>query len=320
MLTRRSLIVGVSGLCVAAAGAASRFGSEQRSKTTVAFEIPRGACDTHVHVIGDPRNFPMSRDRDYTPAAATTDELLEMLTFLRLDRAVIVTPTVYDGDNSATLAAIRQLGQDRARGVALVDQTTSSGILDSLREAGIAGIRLFLAGAGVFDSAAAARHLKNAISLAEPRAWHLDIATPPDVIAALFPQLASCPVPLVLDTFGWVAGGVEQPGFDQILSLVRTGRAYVKFSEPYRLSQKAPDYRDLVPVVDALLAANPDRLLWGSGWPNVSGPVPGRAKTDLTPNLLIDAGQLLNEFAVWVPDAQIRHKILVENPARLYGF
>jgi predicted TIM-barrel fold metal-dependent hydrolase len=113
---------------------------------------------------------------------------------------------------------------------------------------------------------------------------------------------------------------VEQPGFDSVLSLIKSGPAYVKLSEPYRLSKKGPNYSDLAPVVQALLAANPDRLLWGSGWPHLSGAVPGRPKTDITPDLPIDAGQLLNGFAAWVPDVETRRKILVENPARLYGF
>lgn len=319
MLTRRSLVAGVSGLYVAAR-ASRLLAAAGNLKTSVSFEVPRGACDTHVHVIGDPAEFPMSREREYTPPAATADQLLEVQKFLKLDRVVIVTPEIYD-DNSATLAAIKQLGLERARGVALVAANTPSETLDSMRTGGIAGIRLFLVGAGAFNPAAAAKHLDDAIEMAKSRVWHLQIATPPDVIAALANQLASCPVPVVLDTFGWVAGGVEQPGFETILSLMRSGRAYVKFAQPYRISKKSPNYEDLIPVVRALLAANPDRLLWGSGWPNVrSEGVPGRAKTDLSPNLPVDVANLLNLLAVWVPDGETRRKILVDNPARLYGF
>jgi predicted TIM-barrel fold metal-dependent hydrolase len=262
----------------------------------------------------------MSPEREYTPPPATADQLLEVQKFLKLDRVVIVTPGIYD-DNSATLAAIKQLGLDRARGVAFVAANTPSETLDSMRASGIAGIRLFLAGTGAFNPAAAAKHLDEAVDIAKPRTWHLQIATPPDVIAALATQLASCPVPVVLDTFGWVAGGVEQPGFETILSLMRSGRAYVKFTQPYRISNNPPNYEDLLPVIRALLAANPDRLLWGSGWPNVrSEGLPGRAKTDLAPNLPVDAANLLNLLAVWVPDGETRRKILVDNPARLYGF
>jgi predicted TIM-barrel fold metal-dependent hydrolase len=319
MLTRRSVIAGLSGLCVATIRTSRAIATGQLPKTSVTFEVPRGACDSHVHVIGKPEEFPMSRDRDNTPPPATADELRDLLQFLNFDRVVIVTPDIYGTDNSATLAAIKELGQDRARGVAWIDETTSPELLDSMRAAGIAGIRVHIGGKD-FDAAVAANRLQAKFDLAKKRGWHLEFSEPPDVVAALAPQLASSPVPLVFTYFGWAAGGVDQPGFDSVLSLIKSGPAYVKLSEPYRLSKKGPNYSDLAPVVQALLAANPDRLLWGSGWPYLSGAVPGRPKTDITPDLPIDAGQLLNGFAAWVPDVETRRKILVENPARLYGF
>ena len=321
MLTRRTMFAVASGLCASMAHLKRSNAAGPQSKTAVAFEVPRGACDTHVHIIGDPVEFPMAPDRDYTPPSATADELLEVQRSLKLDRVVIVTATIYGNDNASTLAAIRQIGRDRARGVALVDETASSAALDSLARAGITGFRLLIDEAELSKPGAAARRLRRATDLAKSRGWHLQISTPPDVTSALAAQLVSSPVPLVFDYFAWAAGGVDQPGFDAVLSLVKTGRAYVKLSGPYRLSKDPPAYPDLAPVVHALLAANPDRLLWGSGWPHVdSSDSSGRAKTDLAPNLPVDAGQLLNLFATWVPDAETRRKILVDNPARLYGF
>lgn len=316
MLTRRAVLMKLSAIA-AAFSSRQVYAASPSSQTTVAFDVPSGACDAHVHLIGEPAKYPMSGERDYTPPPATTDELVQLLKHLTFDRVVIVTPTIYGNDNSVTLDAIEQLGRERARGVAFITESTSSATLDSMKERGIAGIRLFLRGAGIFNPGAAAKHLQSMTDLAKERGWHLQIATPPDVIGALAAQLAASPVPLVLDTFGWVAGGVEQHGFDALLSLVKSGRAYVKLAEPYRISKKSPDYHDLVPVVQAFLAANPDRLLWGSGWPHVdSASSSGR----VAPNLPIDAGHLLNLFARWVPDAEARRKILVENPARLYGF
>jgi len=262
----------------------------------------------------------MSPDRDYTPPPATADELKEMLRFLNFDRVVIITPAIYDTANSATLAAIRQLGKDRARGVAWVAEGTPSKVLDSMAENGIAGIRVSLyQGRGV-TAESIAKRLQAKVDLAKKHRWHLQIATPPDVIAAVEAQLASSPVSVVLDTFGWVEGGVAQPGFNAVLSLVKSGKAYIKLAEPYRLSKQGPDYSDLIPVVQALVGANPDRVLWGSGWPHVSGSAPGRGKEDVSPDLPLDSGHLLNLFAAWVPDAETRDKILVDNPARLYGF
>jgi predicted TIM-barrel fold metal-dependent hydrolase len=321
MLTRRTIMTGALGALGGLFGwiANLRRGYSSEPKTSVAFAVPRGACDTHVHVVGDPAKFPMSPDRDYTPPPATAKQLGEALKFLNLDRAVIVTPTIYGSDNSATLAAIAQLGPHRARGVGLVDPGTSAATLDAMKEAGIVGVRLFLGAAGTSNIAAAAKRLQAKIDLARQRQWHLQISTPPDVVAALAVQFAASPVPLVLDAFGWIAGGIDQPGFNAILSLLKSGQVYVKLAEPYRVSKRAPDYPDLEPVVQAFVRANPDRLVWGSGWPHVDSASPAGRKS-VAPNLPVDAGHLINLFAKWVPDAETRHKILVENPARLYGF
>jgi predicted TIM-barrel fold metal-dependent hydrolase len=326
MLTRRTLVTmtGALGALAALGGlfgwiANLRRGYSSVRATPVAFELPRGACDAHVHVVGDPAEFPMSPERDYTPPTATATQLIQALKFLTLDRVVIVTPTIYGSDNSATLAAIAQLGPHRARGVGLVDETTSSATLDSMKEAGTVGIRLFFPSSETSNTAAAAKRLQAKINLARQRQWHLQISAPPDVVAALTAQFVGSPVPLVLDAFGWIAGGVDQPGFSAILSLLKSGHAYVKLAEPYRVSKLAPDYQDLEPVIKAFVRANPDRVLWGSGWPHVNSASPN-GRTSVAPNLAVDTGHLINLFAKWVPDAETRYKILVENPARVYEF
>jgi len=320
MLTRRSLIAALSGWCVVASGTSRAAAAGPMPKTPVAFEVPRGACDTHVHVIGEPAKFPMSPDRDATPLPATAEQLRQMLQFLHLDRVVIVTPDVYGTDNSATLAAIRWLGQARARGVAWVADDTPSEALERLRTLGITGIRVSLNQGETSTPAVAEKRLQALFELTKRYDWHLEAAMPPEVVAALAGTLTAAPVPVVLHTFGWVEGGIQQSGFDAVLALVKSGRIYVKLSEPYRLSKEGPDYPDLAPVAHALVAANPDRLLWGSGWPYLSGRAPGRTKDDPAPPLPVDAGQLLNAFSRWVPDGPTRHKILVDNPARLYRF
>jgi predicted TIM-barrel fold metal-dependent hydrolase len=110
--------------------------------------------------------------------------------------------------------------------------------------------------------------------------------------------------------------GPQQPGFAELVELVRSRKAYVKISGAYRASKLAPDYADVVPLAKALIAADPDRVLWGTDWPHPNGRMP----TDVTPLLQIDDGRLLNQLAVWAPDPAIRKKILVNNPARLYAF
>jgi predicted TIM-barrel fold metal-dependent hydrolase len=130
-------------------------------------------------------------------------------------------------------------------------------------------------------------------------------------------------VPVVFDHFGGAqaAEGPGQPGFAELVALVRSGKAYVKISGAYRASQQMPDYADVVPLAKALITANPDRVVWGTDWPHPDAAVRrGRKPTDISPPVPIDDVRLLNQLPVWVPDPAIRQKILVENPARLYGF
>jgi predicted TIM-barrel fold metal-dependent hydrolase len=192
-----------------------------------------------------------------------------------------------------------------------------------MNAAGIRGIRINLATGGINDPAVARQRLRAAIDRAKGRNWHVQIYSNLPVIAALKSELAQSPAPLVLDHFAGAqaALGVDQPGFADVVELVRSGKTYIKISGAYRASKAAPDYADVLPFAKALIAANPDRLVWGTDWPHPDAVTPpGKKPTDVTPLLQIDDGRLLNLLAVWTPDAAIRQKILVANPARLYGF
>jgi predicted TIM-barrel fold metal-dependent hydrolase len=128
---------------------------------------------------------------------------------------------------------------------------------------------------------------------------------------------------VVFDHFGGAqaALGIRQPGFDALLGLVRSGKAYVKISGAYRSSNAGPDYADVAPLAKALIAANPRRILWGTDWPHPdSAAVAGRTLTDIAPLLPIDDGRVMNQLVAWAPGADQRRTILVENPARLYDF
>jgi predicted TIM-barrel fold metal-dependent hydrolase len=143
------------------------------------------------------------------------------------------------------------------------------------------------------------------------------------MIAAVSDLVASSTVPVVFDHFGGAqaALGTGQPGFSALVGLVKSGAAYIKISAAYRSSEHAPDYADIVPFAQALIAANAQRVLWGTDWPHPNpAPPPGGKATDVTPFLIVDDGRLLNQLTVWAPDANVRRTILVENPARLYGF
>ena len=241
---------------------------------------------------------------------------------LHVQRVVIVTPSVYGTDNSATLYGMQARGAD-ARGVAVIDDATPERALDEMHRAGVRGIRLNLATAGINDPAVGRQRLQAAIARVSRRNWHVQINTNLAMIAAVKDVVAGASVPIVFDHFGGAEAqrGVEQPGFADLIALVRSGRAYIKISGAYRSSTRAPDYADVVPLARALIAANPDRVVWGTDWPHPdSATRPGRAPTEVTPLLQIDDGRLLNQLPVWAPDPLIRKKILVDNPVRLYAF
>ena len=324
MITRREAIkaglaMGVSGLV---AGVRPGFASVPLPKTKVSFDVPPGACDCHVHVFGDPKQYPFFSGRTYSPETASVEQLRQLLSSLRLERVVIVQPSVYGTDNSCTLDGMRALGE-RSRGVAVIDDKTSDADLDAMGKVGIRGIRLNLATAGITDPAVARQRFQNAVARAQKRGWHIQFNTQPTIIEALNDMFLASPVPIVIDHFGGATGkgGVQQPGFGALVGLVKSGKAYVKISGGADLVSTQSDLADVGPLARALVAANPQRILWGTNWPHPgSNPLPGRKPTDLAVHVQVDDGMVLNLLPAWVPDAATRRLILVDNPARLYGW
>jgi len=318
LLRRRDLMLGASAAGLAAIGI-----GRAAAMTPLNFTLPQGACDCHVHVVGNPARYPMAAGRFYTPPEASPQALLDLQRALGLERVVLIQPSFYGADNAFMLDALRQLGLGRARAVAVVDEATPDTALMAMRAAGVRGIRINLETAGLHDPAVAHERLLAAIARCRPLGWHIQLYTKPTIIAALQDELAASPVPIVFDHFAGAdaALGVAQTGFDAVLALVRSGKAYVKLSAPYRESAKGPPYDDIGPLAAALAAANPARLLWGSDWPHPDGArVPGRAATDIAPFLAIDDGLVLNLLPRWIPDSGARRMILADNPKQLYGF
>jgi predicted TIM-barrel fold metal-dependent hydrolase len=321
MLTRRSVL-----LSSIAAGAAMRsngaFAAASQPSTAVNFDIPAGACDCHTHIHGDPAKFPFFAGRVYTPEPASPEEMSALHKALHIERVVIVTPSVYGPDNSATLFGMKARGAN-ARGVAVIDDKTSEADLDTLQQAGFRGIRLNLATGGVSDPNVGRARFSAAVERMKARSWHVQLYTTLAMITAIKELVAASPAPAVFDHFGGAnaALGVEQPGFADLVELVKSGKAYVKISGAYRASKLAPDYPDAAPLAKALIEANPDRIIWGTDWPHPNSvTLPGKQVSDVTPLFQIDDGRLFNQLPVWAPDAAVRKKILVDNPARLYGF
>ena len=324
MLTRREVLIGTAAAAAATLvrGGTAVFASASQPSTPVNFDIPPGACDTHTHVFGDPRRFPFAAARNYTPEQASVAEMRALHKALHTDRVVIVHPSVYGTDNSCTLDGIKQLGSI-ARGIAVIDERTPESALDEMDRAGIRGIRVNLETSGQSDPAVGRQRFQEAVDRIKRRSkWHIQVYTRLSVIEGIKDQVMAAPMPVVFDHFGGAqaALGVSQPGFDTLLNLVRAGKAYVKISAPYRSSMKPPDYADVAPIAKALIGANPQRMLWGSDWPHPAAPVAHRTVTDITPLWQVDDGLIFNQLPLWAPDAALRKTILVENPAKLYGF
>ena len=319
MPTRRQVLLGGAAMAVLSGTLLARA---SQPATAVDFDVPPGACDCHTHIHGDPREFPMFSGRVYTPEAALPEEMAQLHKALHIRRVVIVTPSIYGTDNSATLWGMRARGAD-ARGVAVIDDKTPESDLDAMAAAGVRGIRLNLATGGHNDPAAGRRRFEQAAERLQRRGWHIQMYTNLAVISALKDAVAASPVPVVFDHFGGAkaALGLEQPGFADLVALVRSGKAYVKISGAYRASEQGPEYRDAAPLARALIAANAERILWGTDWPHPnSAPLAGYGAMDVRPLFAIDDGKLFNQLPLWAPDSAVRKAILVDNPARLYAF
>jgi predicted TIM-barrel fold metal-dependent hydrolase len=317
MLTRRELLTG------AAAAAAVAFRSQSApAGPDVAFLMPVGATDCHAHIFCDEKAFPLFAGRTYTPEPASVGELQALHRRMNIERVVFIQPSVYGTDNTCLLAAIREVGS-RARGVAVVDDKTPDAEIDTLFRSGVRGLRINLETTGQTDPALARERFQAAVKRIGDRHMHIQMFTRPPVIDAIKDLVAAAPVTVVFDHFGGAQaeGGVQQPGFDALVSLVQSGKAYVKISAPYRGSTAAPDYADMAPLAKALAAANLQRVLWGSDWPHPNtSPDAVDTVTGISPRMKVDDVAVLNRLASWIPTTPQRRVVLVENPARLYGF
>ena len=310
MLTRRAILKALPAV----------FAKPAHKMTPVDFAVPPDACDCHTHIIGDPRQFPLSPARVYTPEPASPQEMAVLHKALHIKRVVIVTPSVYGTDNSATIFGMKARGAT-ARGIAVIDEKTPEPDLDAMASAGIRGIRLNLATGKQAELPLARQLLASAVDRIKSRNWHLQIYTGMALIPGIKDLVLTSPVPVVFDHFGGLQTtlGQEQPGFADLIDLLRYGNAYVKLSGAYRASTQAPDYADVTAYAKGLILANPDRVLWGTDWPHPNS-APSKDPTKVTAPLPVDDGRLFNQLVIWAPDPQFRRKILVENPARLYGF
>lgn len=285
-------------------------------RAKLSFAMPAGACDCHTHVFGPYAQFPLVAGRTYTPPEASQAQLAALMDALGLRRVVIVQPSVYGVDNTATIAGVRAFNEN-ARAVAVIDESFSAGQLAELHSGGVRGIRInLLTVEEPAPSEAAGLVLRMAEKIA-PMGWHIQLFIRLGLIAAMRETLMALPVDVVIDHFGWAhVASSDAADVQALCALVEGGNAYVKLSAAYRIADQGFDDVRVAALARRFIAANSERMLWGSDWPH---PVPfteGRA-----PALHdVDDGAALNALAAWAGDEAMLKRILVDNPARLYGF
>ncbi len=269
--------------------------------------VPPGSVDTHTHVFVD--GYPLSPERGYDPPESNLGHMLAMHEALGIERVVLTQPSVYGTDNSAILDAVARI-PEKARAVVAVPGDVSDGQLEDLHGRGARGIRLNLDNVGGMPVA-----LDEVPAMGERVAafgWHVEFLFAGHELPELLPLLRSLDAPISIGHFGYMPAteGVGYAPFQALVDLVAEGNTWVKLSAPNRLGVgDLPPWPEVVPMAKALIEANPDHMLWGTDWPHPN-------KFETQPN---DA-DLLEQLALWAPEAELRERILVTNPVRLYDF
>jgi 2-pyrone-4,6-dicarboxylate lactonase len=275
--------------------------------------LPRGACDCHAHICGPAARYPYAADRVYTPPDATLEACRGLLATLGIERAVLVQPSVHGQDNRAMLAALAAAGGG-FRAVAVVAPTIEGREIEALDRAGVRGVRLNLVDRRDGRNAVPIAVVRALAERIAPLGWHLEFLVNLDDAPGFAGAVADLPVPVVLGHMGYPRAGARaflmSAAFANLIRLLEAGRCWIKLTGPYRISLAADlPYEDVDPLAAALVERAPERLLWGSDWPHVMMKKP-------MPN----DGPLLDLLPRWAPDAAVRRRILVDNPAALYGF
>jgi 2-pyrone-4,6-dicarboxylate lactonase len=270
--------------------------------------LPPLACDSHFHVFGPHDKFPYAANRTFTPADASKEDLFRLHAFLGFQRGVFVQSTCHGRDH-AVLVDLLAAGKGRYRGVALIESSTRQAEVDRLDDAGVRGVRLHFH----FPHLGAPMprdDMRKVIELAAPHGWHIAMHLGGDGILEQYDFITSIEAPVVIDHIGRinVAEGRNGKAFSLLRRLLDRGNVWVKLSGTDRISKQKYPYADAVPFARDLAAHAPERVVWGTDWPHPNH------------NAVPNDGELVDLIAEIAPDARTRQLMLVENPARLFGF
>ena len=243
----------------------------------------------------------------YTLPDASLQKLRRMADALAVHRFVIVQPSYYGTDNRCMLDALSAAG-GCARGVAMVAENCTDEELMAMHVRGVRALRLDLFLRSTWPTADIIGYIERSVRRARAIGWHVQFYTPGWVVRDLLPFLAGLDADFVIDHMGYMleSDGLGDGDFDRLMDVIRGGRGWIKLSAPYRLARDG-NFERLLPMARAIIDAAPDRVIWGSDWPHI--PEGGK-----------DTGVLLNLLSDWAPEAATRRRILVSNPARLFGF
>ena len=271
------------------------------------FKLPEGAVDAHCHVFGPSPEFPFASERKYTPCNAGKDQLFALRDHLGFSRNVIVQATCHGKDNRAMVDACRSAG-DLARGIASVGANITDAEIAEMHAAGVRGVRFNFVKRLVDDTPK-----EVFLSIAEkikPFGWHIVVYFEAQDLEELVPFLRQLPTTIVVDHMGRpdVSKGVDHPDFQRFIRLMEENEnIWSKVTCPERLSFQGPPYNDVVPYCAEIVRRFPDRVLWGTDWPH--------------PNMkshMPDDGVLVDFIPRIAPDQMQQHKLLIDNPMRLY--
>lgn len=280
----------------------------KQALTPPRLQAPAGACDCHMHIF-EPRFLPR-RDTPYPPPVATVpDYRTAIRDRLGLSRAVVIQSVTHGADNSNLLAALEAFGGD-ARGVAVVQPDIDDAELQRLTDAGVRGIR-FEMNNGILSLDA----LESIAAKIAPFGWHIDLQTDGRGLPDLVDRLLALPCPVILDHYGKFIDAlpVDHPAVQAVLRLLASGRGWVKLTAPYAGRHRRPaPWPELVPIARAFLAAAPERVVWGSEWPQSMLPVLNEP--------IPDHASLLDLLLDYTTDPALLRRILTDNPAELYDF
>lgn len=246
----------------------------------------------------------------YTPPDCLLPDYRHMLATLGVERAVLVQPSVYGVDNAALLEAL-QAGGAAFRGVAVVEEAVDAATLERMHAAGIRGVRCNIVDIADDKGKLPLALLERLAAKIRPLGWHVELLMHVDEFPQMDSAFADFPADIVLGHLGYLPTrkSTADAGFQALLRLMRAGKAWVKLTGPYRISSAPAPYHDTIPFAHALLDAAPERVLWGTDWPHVM--LGGAMPND---------GELCDLLADWIPDEGLRKRVLVDNPAVLYGF